>query len=90
MGIFNITASAIGAGWGFLLTLLGLLSINLAVINIIPFPGLDGGRLLFIFLEVIRGKRVSPKASALTHSIGLVILIALMLAITYRDIAKIY
>lgn len=90
VGIFNITASAAAAGWGFLMVFLSFLSINLAVINVIPFPGLDGGRLFFIFLEVVRQRRISPKTSALAHSLGLMILIALMLAITYRDLAKIY
>lgn len=90
VGIFNITSSAASLGFGSLLLLAAVLSINLSIINILPFPGLDGGRLFFVFLEAVRGKRISPKTSALAHSLGLIILIALMLAVTYRDIAKIY
>ncbi|QQG42374.1 MAG: site-2 protease family protein [Candidatus Giovannonibacteria bacterium] len=90
VGIFNITSSAINLGFGVLLILIAVLSVNLALVNILPFPGLDGGRLFFLLIEALRGKRISSRTSALAHSLGLMILIALMLAITYRDIAKIF
>ena len=73
-----------------LLTFLALLSINLAIINVLPIPGLDGGRLFFVIIEAIRGKRISMKASSLIHGIGLAVLLALMLAITFYDISKIF
>ncbi|MDP3935029.1 MAG: site-2 protease family protein [Candidatus Giovannonibacteria bacterium] len=90
VGIFNITSSAINLGFGTLLILIAVLSVNLALINILPFPGLDGGRLFFILIESLRGKRISPKTSALVHSLGLAILIILMLIVTYHDIARIF
>ena len=90
VGIFNITSSAINLGFGTLLILIAVLSVNLALINILPFPGLDGGRLFFLLIEVLRGKRISSKTSALAHSLGLAILIMLMLVVTYHDIAKVF
>lgn len=88
VGIFNITSSAVSLGLNTILMLAAILSVNLAVINVLPFPGLDGGRLFFLLIEAVRGKRISPKVSAWAHSLGLALLIALMLAITYHDIAK--
>ncbi|KKT29180.1 hypothetical protein A3G55_03550 [Candidatus Giovannonibacteria bacterium RIFCSPLOWO2_12_FULL_44_25] len=88
VGIFNITSSAVSMGLNTILILTAILSINLAVINVLPFPGLDGGRLFFLLIEAIRGKRISPKIGAFTHSLGLAILIILMILITYHDIAK--
>jgi len=90
VGIFNLTASARSMGLTTLLTFLALLSINLAIINVLPIPGLDGGRLFFVIIEAIRGKRISMKASSLIHGIGLAVLLALMLAITFYDISKIF
>ena len=69
-----------------LIDFMGLISINLAVINILPFPALDGGRLLFVLIEKIIGRKVIPKVEATIHSIGMVILLGLILAITIKDI----
>ena len=69
---------------------IALLSINLAIINILPIPGLDGGRLFFVIIEAIRGKRISMQASSWIHGVGLAILIILMLAITFHDLSKIF
>lgn len=88
VGIFNITSSAVSLGLNTILMLAAILSVNLAVINVLPFPGLDGGRLFFLLIEAVRGRRVSPKVSAWVHSLGLAFLIALMLAITYHDIVN--
>ncbi len=72
-----------------ILTLTATLSISLAVINLLPFPGLDGGRLAFVVLEVIRGgKRISPEKEGLVHLAGFVILIALIVVISFSDIAR--
>src|SRR3989344_3961915 len=90
VGIFNLTASARSMGITTLLTFLALLSINLAIINVLPIPGLDGGRLFFVIIEAIRGKRISLQASSWIHGVGLAILIILMLAITFHDLSKIF
>ena len=63
-------------------------SINLALINFLPFPALDGGRLMFLAIEVIRRKPISAKFSNIAHNLGFAILISLMLIITYLDILK--
>jgi regulator of sigma E protease len=89
VGIAGIVASAAQSGFVFILQLVALLSINLALINIIPFPALDGGRLLFLGIEFFKGKPVSPKTANIANNIGFAILILLMLIITYRDILKI-
>ena len=88
VGIFAITSEAAKIGTLALINFLGILSVNLAILNIIPFPALDGGRLLFIFIEGVIGRRVLPKIEAIAHTIGMVILILLILAITARDIQR--
>ncbi len=66
------------------------LSLGLAIINLFPFPGLDGGRLLFVILEALRGgRKVDPRKEALIHLIGMTILIGLMFVISYFDILRI-
>lgn len=72
-----------------ILTLAATLSISLAVINLLPFPGLDGGRLAFVVLEVVRGgRRISPEKESLVHLAGFVILLALIVVISFSDIAR--
>lgn len=89
VGIFAITSAATAIGALSVINLLGILSVNLAILNIIPFPALDGGRLFFIGLEAVIGKKVLPKAEATIHTIGMIILIILLLAITVRDVERI-
>ncbi len=90
VGIFDFTAQAVQLGFIYLLQLTALLSINLAIINILPFPALDGGRLLFLAIEKIKGSPVSQKIEGLTHTAGFVILILLMIAVTWRDIIRLF
>jgi len=68
--------------------LIALLSINLAILNILPFPALDGGRLLFLAIEAVKGSPISQKVSTGLNTAGFLFLIALMLLVTYKDIAK--
>ena len=90
VGIAQITGEVAKAGISPLLEFAGFISINLAIINILPLPALDGGRIVFVLLEwVRRGKRVSPKTEGLVHFIGFVMLMALILLITYQDIIRI-
>jgi regulator of sigma E protease len=78
------------AGLSPLLEFAALISINLAIINLFPFPGLDGGRLVFVTLEwVRRGKRISAKKEGLVHLVGLIVLLVLIAAISYYDITRI-
>ena len=90
VGIFNLTGQAAQLGFIYLLQLTALISINLAIINILPFPALDGGRLLFLAIEKIKGSPVSQKVERIAHTAGFAILILLMIAVTWRDIVRIF
>ena len=72
-----------------ILQLMALLSVSLAVVNILPLPGLDGGRLAFIILEAVRGgKRINPQREAVIHFAGIMFFLGLMIVITYFDIVS--
>lgn len=90
VGIAQITGQAARAGISTLLEFAAFLSINLAIINIFPLPALDGGRVAFVLLEVVRrGKRVSPRTEGIVHLVGFIVLISLVMLITYQDILRI-
>jgi len=72
----------------YLLSFTALISINLAVINLVPFPALDGGRLLFLAIEKIKGSRIKPSIANIVNAIGFFLLIILMIVVTYNDIAR--
>jgi len=74
--------------WFPILRLSAILSAALAITNLLPLPALDGGRLLFIFIEMIRGRRVSPEREGLIHMVGFALLLGLMLIITVRDLSS--
>lgn len=86
VGIFNFLDTAGKLGIAYLLQILGLISLNLAAINIIPFPALDGGRLFFIFCNKIFRGRLNPRFETATHALGFAILILLMIIVTIKDI----
>lgn len=88
VGIYALTSEAAKFGILALIEFVGILSINLAVLNIVPFPALDGGRLLFIGIESVFGKKIVPKVEAIIHTVGMVILLLLIIAITASDIRK--
>ena len=67
-----------------------LLSANLGVMNLLPLPALDGGRLVFLFVEAIRGKRVPPEKEGIVHGIGMVLLLALMAFVLFNDIKRLF
>ncbi len=88
VGIVVLTGQVARMGFIYLLQFTALLSINLAVINFLPFPALDGGRLLFLLIEKIRKKPVSQKIENLIHNIGFALLMVLIVLVTYRDIVR--
>ncbi|MEK9154700.1 MAG: RIP metalloprotease RseP [Patescibacteria group bacterium] len=88
IGIVKLTAQASNLGLIYLLQLLGLISLNLAVINIFPFPALDGGRLVFLAIEKIKGSPTNHKFERIVNSLGLALLIFLMIVITIKDILR--
>lgn len=90
VGIFVFADESRRLGFVYLLELAGVLSVNLALLNILPIPALDGGRILFLFIEKVRGVRVNQRFEQLVHTIGFAVLLALMAAITYRDIVRIF
>lgn len=76
--------------WVALVNLTIILSLNLAILNLLPLPALDGGRLVFVILEVLRrGKRVAPEKEGLVHFVGLVILLTFMVAVAFMDVDRI-
>lgn len=89
VGIVGIVGDAASFGFSYLLSLTAIISINLVIINLIPFPALDGGRLLFLVIEKIKGSRIPPKVSNIVNAVGFGILMLLMAVITYHDIVKI-
>ena len=90
VGIAQLTGEVAKAGFSPLLQFAGFISINLAIVNILPLPALDGGRIVFVLLGWIRrGKRISAKTEGLVHAIGFAILIAAIIAVTYQDIIRI-
>lgn len=89
VGIFRITGQTVQLGFTYVLQLLGILSVNLALLNILPIPALDGGRGLFVVLEgIVRRKVVRDEIEGTIHAIGFILLLALIALITYRDIVR--
>ncbi len=90
VGIFGIAQTASSVGWASFIQLLAVISINLAVLNLIPFPALDGGRFFMIIIEKIKGSPLSKTFEASINGVGFLILIGLMLVITFRDVMRLF
>ena len=88
VGIATLTAQMHQLGLPYLLRFVGLLSVNLAVINILPLPALDGGRLAFLLLEKIRRRAVAARVEQWVHALGFALLILLILVITFNDLKR--
>ncbi|MBI1975784.1 MAG: site-2 protease family protein [Candidatus Vogelbacteria bacterium] len=88
VGIIGIVGDASEIGFIYLLGLTALISINLAIINLVPFPALDGGRLLFLVAEKLKGSPINPRTVAGLNTAGFVALLFFMAVITYLDILK--
>lgn len=86
VGIAAVTGQVARAGVVPLLHFMGLLSVNLAVLNVLPIPALDGGRVLFIVLEKMLRRRLAMHVERIAHVVGFALLMALVLVVTYRDI----
>ncbi len=87
--IFRVTGQVAQFGLPTFLKLVGVLSVNLAVLNIVPFPGLDGGRLFFVLLGGIFRRRLSPQVEAAVHAVGFVLLLALLVVVSIADIRRV-
>ncbi len=88
VGIIFVIGEVAGTGFVNLLLLTALISISLGIMNLLPIPALDGGRLFFLLVEAVRGKRIDPEKEGFIHFIGFALLIMLILFITYQDILR--
>ncbi|MEO5635286.1 MAG: site-2 protease family protein [Candidatus Paceibacterota bacterium] len=90
VGMVGIVGDAYKLGFVYLLSFSALISINLAVINLLPFPALDGGRLFFLLIEKVKGSAINPKVANTANMVGFGVLILLMLVVTYHDVIKLF
>mgnify|MGYP001579730311 FL=1 len=90
VGIVGLVGDASRLGLIYLISFTAFISINLAVINLIPFPALDGGRLLFVIIESIKRSPISPKISNVMNTVGFMLLIILMILVTVHDVVKLF
>ncbi len=90
VGMVALVGDARDLGFPYLIFFTALLSLNLAVINLIPFPALDGGRLLILAIEAIKGSPLKPKLANAVNTAGFALLMILMLLVTYHDIVKLF
>ena len=90
VGIFSVVGDAGRAGFSSVISLLSLICINVGFINFLPLPAFDGGHILFIIIEKIKGSRVNPKVENTIHNIGFILLMILMVLVTYNDIIRIF
>jgi regulator of sigma E protease len=89
VGMTEVTGRAAQQGLATLFLWAAFISLNLGIVNLLPLPALDGGRIFFVFLEMIRGgRRLSPRTEGLIHGIGFILLILLMLLLVFSDITK--
>lgn len=88
VGIAVLTGQVVNLGFIYILQFAALLSINLAIINILPFPALDGGRVVFLLIEKVLRRPVDQKVEAVVHNLGFALLMLLVVVITFRDIGR--
>ncbi len=90
VGIYDATDRVVQTGFFNFLTWTSILSINLGIINLLPLPALDGGRLLFVGIEGVRGKPLDPQKEGIVHFIGFALLMLLMIVVTWNDIQRLF
>ena len=90
LGIGQIVAEGTpSGGLPFLISVIGVLSLNLAIFNLLPFPGLDGGRLAFVIVEILRGgRKLDPRKEGIIHLVGFMVLLGFILFISYFDVTR--
>lgn len=98
VGVINVIGDVYEEGkeqgalitWMSVLNIMLLLSVNLGIMNLLPLPALDGGRLIFLLLEAVRGRPTNRKVEGMVHVVGLVLLLSLMVYVTFNDIIKLF
>ncbi|MFD2925557.1 RIP metalloprotease RseP [Halobacillus naozhouensis] len=90
VGIYDATDRVVQTGFMNFIMWTAILSVNLGIVNLLPLPALDGGRLLFVGLEGVRGKPIDPQKEGIVHFIGFALLMLLMLVVTWNDIQRLF
>lgn len=90
VGIYDVTDQIVKTGFMNFMLWTAMLSINLGIINLVPLPALDGGRLMFVGIEAIRGKPIDPQKEGIFHFIGFALLMLLMIVVTWNDIQRLF
>lgn len=90
VGVASAVGQASSMGLSSFLMLAAFITINLGVFNLLPVPALDGGRLLFLLIEAVRGKPINPKYEGYVHALGFILLIGLMVVVTFNDILRLF
>ncbi|MBR3577057.1 MAG: site-2 protease family protein [Clostridia bacterium] len=90
VGASTVIGQAASAGALSLFNIFAMLSVNVGLFNLIPFPALDGGRIFFLLIEMIRRKPIPPEKEGMVHFIGLILLLILMVFVTSSDIYKLF
>lgn len=90
VGIYDATDQIVQTGFTNFLLWTAMLSINLGIVNLVPLPALDGGRLLFVGIEAVRGKPIAPEKEGLFHFVGFAFLMLLMIIVTWNDIQRLF
>jgi regulator of sigma E protease len=95
VGLYQVTDVVVSLAretneWFLVVQLVGLVSVAVALTNLLPLPALDGGRILFVLIEALRGRRVDPEREGLVHVVGMLMLLVLMALITYQDVLNLF
>lgn len=90
IGIYSIVEQSAKLGFINVIYLMGYLSLNVGVMNLLPVPALDGGRLLFLIIEKIKGSPINPKYETIINNVGFLLLMALIVAVSYNDILRLF
>ncbi|WP_099158131.1 RIP metalloprotease RseP [Virgibacillus ndiopensis] len=90
VGIYDVTDQVVQTGFMNFVMWTAILSVNLGIVNLVPLPALDGGRLLFVGIEAVRGKPIDPQKEGIVHFIGFALLMLLMLVVTWNDIQRLF
>lgn len=90
VGIYDITDQVVQTGFNNFLLWTAMLSVNLGIVNLVPLPALDGGRLLFVAIEAVRGKPLDPQKEGIFHFVGFALIMLLMIVVTWNDIQRLF
>ena len=90
VGIVGMVGTVAEFGFVYVIHFFALLSVNLAIINLFPFPALDGGRLLFLLIETIKRSPINQKVTVIANNLGFALLVFLLILVTYKDIARLF